>query len=170
LSAVSSHGSLSFQPEPCKEASFQNVLVCHYQHSVLEKLHLTVDWDHDCIGYVHIESTAHNKTVTAQDGERYETFCKAFLLKSTLSAMQGVCVSKSSNQLLKGTYAWNDNVENLESYVVHAQNNDMYSVERRTGLAFQSNVYKLQRFKNEETTARWGPLEKSFTEDSTLQN
>ncbi|XP_057169965.1 zinc finger protein 595-like isoform X4 [Ursus arctos] len=168
--AVSSHGSLSFQPEPCKEASFQNVSVGRYQHSVLENLHLTIDCDHDCNRYVQIESTAHNKTLTAQDGEGYETFCKPFLLKSTLSAMQGVCVSKSSSQLFKCTYAWKEYVENLESYLVHAENNDLNSVEERTGLAFQSNISERQTFQNEETTAKWVPLEKSFTEDATLEN
>ncbi|EFB26288.1 hypothetical protein PANDA_022251, partial [Ailuropoda melanoleuca] len=187
LSAVSSHGCLSFQPELCRQASFQNVSMGryqhnvldvsmgHYQHSVLEKLHLTIDCNHDCNRYIQVESTAHNSTLTAQDVEGYETFCKTlfcktFLLKSTLSAMQSVCVSKSSNQLFKRTYAWKENVENLGSYVVHAENNELNSIEKRTGLAFQSNISKLQRFQNEETTAKWGPLEKSFTEDSTPQN
>ncbi|EFB26453.1 hypothetical protein PANDA_022409, partial [Ailuropoda melanoleuca] len=155
LSAVSSHDSLSFQPEPCKKASFQNVSMGHYQLNVLEKLHLTIDCDHDCNRYVQIEGTAHNKTLTAQDVEGYETFCKTFLLKSTLSAMQGVYVSKSSNQLLKGTYAWKENVENLECYLVHAENDDLNSVEKKSVLAFQSNISKLQRFQNEETTAKW---------------
>ncbi|EFB18803.1 hypothetical protein PANDA_022109, partial [Ailuropoda melanoleuca] len=157
--AVSSHGSLSFHPEPCKEASFQNVSMGHYQHSILENDR-----------YIQVESTAHNSTLTAQDVEGYETFCKTFLLKSTLSAMQGVYVSKSSNQLLKGTYAWKENVENLECYLVHAENDDLNSVEKKSVLAFQSNISKLQSFQNEETSAKWGPLEKSFTEHSTLEN
>ncbi|XP_032181984.1 zinc finger protein 682-like [Mustela erminea] len=63
--AVSSQGTLSFLPEPCKEASFQNVSVGRYKHSVLEKLHLMIDWDNDRKGYIQIETTA-------QNSERYK--------------------------------------------------------------------------------------------------
>lgn len=45
--AVSSHGTQSFLPKLCIEASFQNVAVGRYKHSALKNLHLMIDWKND---------------------------------------------------------------------------------------------------------------------------
>ncbi|XP_048964059.1 zinc finger protein 420-like isoform X2 [Canis lupus dingo] len=166
--AVSSHDTPSFLSELCKEASFPNVSVGPYKHSILEKLHLMIDWDNDHKGYIQIEATAHNKNLTAPHGEGYKTLCKTFLFKATSSIKQSVSVGNSSNQIFKDTYLWKDNVENLESY--HAEDNNLNNLENRIRPTFQSNMSKHQRFIDEEATARWLQFERSFTKDSTLQN
>ncbi|XP_072615073.1 uncharacterized protein [Vulpes vulpes] len=166
--AVSSHDTPSFLSELCKEASFPNVSVGPYKHSVLEKLHLMIDWDNDHKGYIQIEATSHNKNLTAPHGEGYKTLCKTFPFQATSSIKQSVSVGNSSNQILKDTYLWKDNVENLESY--HAEDNNLNNLKNRIRPTFQSNMSKHQRFTNEEATARWFQFERSFTKDSTLQN
>ncbi|XP_032180016.1 zinc finger protein 345-like [Mustela erminea] len=161
--AVSSQGTLSFLPEPCKKASFQDVSMGRYKHSILEKLHLIIDCDNDRKGYIQIETTAHNS-------ERYKILCKTFLFKSISSARPGVSVSRSSPQTLKRPYLSIENVEHLESYRACAEHNDLNNSENRIGLTIHSNISKLQRFQHGETAAKWDPFERSFTKDSTLPN
>ena len=61
-------------------------------------------------------------------------------------------------------------MENLESCLLHAENNYLNHFESRIGLISESNISENQRFKNEEQSAKWDPFERSFTEGSTLQD
>ncbi|XP_034842402.1 zinc finger protein 239-like [Mirounga leonina] len=108
--------------------------------------------------------------LTAQNGEGYKTFWKTSLLKSATSAKQCVSIYKGSNQMIKHTYLQNEKLENLESCLVHAENNYFNHFESRIGLTFESNISENQRFKNEEQSAEWDSFERSFTEELTLQN
>ncbi|XP_027953223.1 zinc finger protein 34-like, partial [Eumetopias jubatus] len=121
-------------------------------------------------GHIQTETTVHNMNLTAQNDEEYKTLGKISLLKSATSAKQCLSVSKGSNQMVKHTYLENENLENLESCPVHAENNYLNHFEGRIGLTFESNISENQRFKNEEQSAKWDSFERSFTEESTLQD
>ncbi|XP_023100652.2 zinc finger protein 260-like [Felis catus] len=175
-SAVSSHGTLSFLPKSCIEASFQNKSMGRCKHSTLENLHLMIDWDNDgeseghqgYEGHIQTETSAHNKNLSAQNGEEYKAFWKN-LFKSSTSAAPCVSVSKSTNQVLKHTYLWNENLEDVETYVVNAENNYLNYFENRIILTFQSNISESQRFQDEEKSAKWHKFGRSFTEQLTPQ-
>ncbi|XP_077622841.1 uncharacterized protein LOC144233708 [Crocuta crocuta] len=176
--AVSSHGTLSFQLKSCIEASFQNKSMEAYKHSTLENLHLTTDGDNDGEserhqgyhgGHIQTETSAHNKNLTAPNGEEYKAFWKNFLFKSSTSAAQCVSVSNSSNQVFKHTDLWNENLETVENYLVHAENNYLNYFENRIALTFQSNISESRRFKNEEKSAKLHKFQRPFTEQSTPQ-
>ncbi|EFB27912.1 hypothetical protein PANDA_017949, partial [Ailuropoda melanoleuca] len=179
LSAVSSHGTQSFLPKLCIEASFQNVAVGRYNRSALGNLHLMIDWKNDGESEEHqryheglfqTETTVRSMNLTAQNAEGYKTLWKTSLLKSATSEKQCLSVSKGSNQMVKHTYLENENLENLESCLLHAENNYLNHFESRIGLTSESNISENQRFKNEEQSAKWDPFERSFTEKSTLQD
>ncbi|VCW77932.1 unnamed protein product, partial [Gulo gulo] len=64
----------------------------------------------------------------------------------------------------KHSYLWTDHLADLESNLVHADNNDLTHLEDRIGLTLN------QRFRNEEQSAQWDAFERGFTEELTLQN
>ncbi|CAD7692223.1 unnamed protein product [Nyctereutes procyonoides] len=122
-------------------------------------------------GHNHTEISAHSKNLPAQNGEGYRTFSVTSLFKSATSTKQCVSENKSSNQMFKLTYLGNDDgLENLGSYLVHAENNYLNPCEKRIGLTIQSNISKNQRFENEEQSAKQDPFERCFTKESILQN
>ncbi|XP_048080162.2 zinc finger protein 813 [Ursus arctos] len=175
---VSSHDTQSFLPNPSIEGSFQKESMGRYKNSAVENLHLMIEWDNGRESEGHqryhegnsqTETTAFNKKLTARSGEGHKTLWKSSLFKSA-SSTKHVSGSKSSNQIFKHTCLWKDNLENLESYLVHAENNDLNHLQNGIGLIVQSNISDNQRFKNKEPNAKWNPLGKSLTEDSTLQN
>ncbi|XP_042823908.1 zinc finger protein 429-like [Panthera tigris] len=176
--AISSNDTQSLLPKPCIESCFQNVSLGRYKQSALENLHLMIDWDNDgesaehprYEGRIQTEITAHYENLTAPDGEGYKTFWTTSLFKSTTSAKPCVSVSNGSNPMIKDTYVQNPNLENLENYLVQAENNYLNHFENRFALTFQSNISENQGFKNEEKSAMWYQFESSFTEESTLQN
>ncbi|XP_004409862.1 PREDICTED: zinc finger protein 676-like [Odobenus rosmarus divergens] len=177
--AISSHDIQSFMPKPSIEASFQKVSMGRHKNSDIEDLHLMIDRDNDGKsegyqryheGHIQTQTTAHNKNLTVQNGERYKTFWKTSPFKSAVSKNQCDSASEISNQIFKHTYLGKDSLENLESYLVHAESNYLNHSDKRIGLTVQSNVSENQKFKNEEPSAKWDPFERSFTEESTLQN
>ncbi|XP_053762286.1 zinc finger protein 519-like [Panthera pardus] len=149
-----------------------------YQLSTLENLPLITDWDSDGESegqqrfpevHTQMETTAHNKNLTAQNGEEHKAVWKTSMFKSATSAKQCVSVSKDSNKILKDTYSRKENLKTLGSYLVHAENNYLNPSKKRIGLTFQSNIPENQRFKNEEKSAKWHQLERASFEQLTLQ-
>ena len=179
LSAISSHGRQSFLPKPCIEASSQNVSLGTWKHHALENLHLMINWDSGRKNEAHqkfhegrspIETTAHNKNLMAPSDEGHKTSWKTALFTSTICAKQCASVSRSSNQTCKNTYLCNENLEHLESYPIHTENNALSHCESGIGLTFQSNISKTQTFKNEDKRPSMSQFGRYFTEEVTLQH
>ncbi|XP_025770196.1 LOW QUALITY PROTEIN: zinc finger protein 420-like [Puma concolor] len=177
--AISSHGTQNLLPKPCIETSSQNVSLGTGKHHAFENLHLMINWDSSRKNEVHqkfhegrgpIERTAHNKNFTATSSEGHKTSWKTALFTSTICAKQCASVSRSSNQTCKHTYLCNENLEHLESHLVHAENNALNHCESGIGLTFQSNSSKTQRFKNEDERPRTSQFGRCFTEEVTLQH
>ncbi|XP_045842748.1 zinc finger protein 736-like [Meles meles] len=177
--AVSSHDTQNFLQKLSIEASFQKVTMGRYKNCALENVYLMTDRDsarereghqryHE--GQSPSEATASNKTQNDPNSEGYKTSWKTSLFKSAASTKQCVSVSKSSNQVFKHSYLWKDNLDNLESYLVHAENNDLNHFQNGIGLTFPSDTSENQRLNNEEESAKRDPKERGFTEESTLQN
>ncbi|XP_058564855.1 KRAB domain-containing protein 5-like [Neofelis nebulosa] len=130
--AISSHGTQNFLPKPCIEASSQNVSLGTWKHHALENLHLMINWDSGRKNEAHqkfhegrspIEMTAHNKNLMTPNDEGHKTSWKTALFTSTICAKQCASVSRSSNQTCKHTYLCKENLEHLESYPIHTENN-----------------------------------------------
>ncbi|XP_042825907.1 zinc finger protein 2 homolog [Panthera tigris] len=177
--AISSHGTQNLLPKPCIETSSQNVSLGTGKHHAFENLHLMINWDSSRKNEVHqkfhegcgpIERTAHNKNFMATISEGHKTSWKTALFTSTICAKQCASVSRSSNQTCKHTYLCNENLEHLESYLIHAENNALNHCESGIGLTFQSNSSKTQRFKNEDERPRTSQFGRCFTEEVTLQH
>lgn len=127
-----------------------------YQLSTLENLPLITDWDSDGESegqkrfpdvYIQMETTAHSKNLTAQNGEEHKAVWKTSVFKSGTSAKQCVSVSKDSNKILKDTYSRKENLKTLGSYLVHAENNYLNPSKKRIGLTFQSNIPEIRDLK-----------------------
>ncbi|XP_042774335.1 zinc finger protein 679-like isoform X3 [Panthera leo] len=175
--AISSHGTQNFLPKPCIEASLQNVSLGTWKHHALENLHL-INCDSDRKNEAHqkfyegrgpIETSAHNKNLTAASGEGHKTSWKTALFTSTICAKECASV-RSSNQIRKHTYLCNENLEHLESYPIHNENNALSHCESGIGLTFQSNISKTQRFKNEDKRPRTCQFGRRFIEEVALQH
>ncbi|XP_038383848.1 zinc finger protein 43-like isoform X1 [Canis lupus familiaris] len=178
--AVSSRDTQSLLSKPSIEASFQRVSMGRLKNNTIENLHFMTDWDNDGEseghqrhheGHNQTETSAHNKNLPAQNGEGYKTFSVTSLFKSATSTKQCISENKSSNHIFKLTYLGKaDSLDNLGSYLVHAENNYLNPCEKRIGFSIQSNISKNQRFVNEEQSAKQDPFERCFTKESTLQN
>ncbi|XP_025768630.1 zinc finger protein 678-like, partial [Puma concolor] len=176
---ISSHGTQSFLPKPCIEASSQNVSLGTWKHHALENLHVMINWDSGRKNEAHQkfhagrgpnETTAHSKNLMAPSGEGHKTSWKTALFTSTICAKQCASVSRSSNQTCKHTYLCKENLEHLESYLIHTENNAVNHCESGIGLTFQSNISKTQTFKNEDKRPRTSQFGRYFTEEVTLQH
>ncbi|XP_044903079.1 putative protein ZNF720 isoform X2 [Felis catus] len=104
-SAVSSQCTQNFLPKPCLEPSLQKVSMG--EHSTHENLHLMIDWDNNVESEGHrtyhdrhfqMETSAHEKNLTAPYGEGYKAFCKTSPCKLATSTKQCVSITKNSSQ------------------------------------------------------------------------
>lgn len=79
-------------------------------------------------------------------------------------AFSNPCVSatKCQHQFLKYTFSLKENLENLNSDLVHISNNLINQLKHRIGVNVQSNISEKKRFKNEEVISKYDQFDGSF--------
>ncbi|XP_031514151.1 putative protein ZNF720 isoform X4 [Papio anubis] len=162
-----SHDTQGLLRKKLIEASFQKVILDGYGSCGPQNLNLRKEWESEgkCEGHnryydghTKCKTTTCNKNITVTGGQKHE---------KTQSVSVGfskpcVSVSKCQHQFLKHTFSLKENLENLNSDLVHVSNNHLNQLKCRTGVNVGSNISEKERFKNEEVISKYDQFDGSF--------